>query len=137
MPGTAPRAKRCGSSPASRSSTSRGTHRELWAQYRAFGEAKVRYWRATGERPNGRQGVALGGALAALLAGGLVGRRPRRLVAALVAALGVLALVDHSVDPEDRDVGTRVAAIGAYATFLSGWCCGIVRGLARRAGPRD
>jgi succinoglycan biosynthesis protein ExoA len=115
----------------------RRTHRELWAQYRAFGEAKVRYWRATGERPNGRQGVALGGALAALLAGGLVGRRPRRLVAALVAALGVLALVDHSVDPEDRDVGTRVAAIGAYATFLSGWCCGIVRGLARRAGPRD
>jgi succinoglycan biosynthesis protein ExoA len=115
----------------------RRTHRELWAQYRAFGEAKVGYWRATGERPNRRQGVALGGALAALLAGVLVGRRPRRLVAALVAGLGVLALVDHSVDPEDHDVGTRVAAIGAYATFLTGWCCGILRGLARRAGPRD
>jgi succinoglycan biosynthesis protein ExoA len=115
----------------------RRTHRELWAQYRAFGEAKVGYWRATGERPNRRQVVALGGAFAAMLAGVLVGRRPRRLVAALIAGLGVLGLVDHSVDPEDRDVGTRVAAIGAYATFLTGWCCGILRGLARRAGPRD
>jgi succinoglycan biosynthesis protein ExoA len=115
----------------------RRTHRELWAQYRTFGEAKVGYWRATGERPNRRQGVALGGALTALLAGLVVGRRPRWLVTALVAALGVLALVDHSVDPEDRDLGTRVAAIGAYATFVTGWCCGIVRGLARRADRRD
>ena len=115
----------------------RRTHRELWLQYQAFGEAKVSYWRATGERPNRRQRVALGGALAAALTGVLVGRRPRRLAATLVAALGVLAVVDHSVDPEDRDVGARVAAIGAYAAFLTGWCCGIVRGLARRAVPRD
>jgi succinoglycan biosynthesis protein ExoA len=114
----------------------RRTHRELWAQYRAFGEAKVGYWRATGARPNRRQRVALGGALAAALTGVVVGRRPRRLVTALVATLGVLAVVDHSVDPDERDIGTRVAAIGAYAVFLTGWCCGIVRGLTRRAGPR-
>jgi succinoglycan biosynthesis protein ExoA len=113
----------------------RRTHRELWVQYRAFGEAKVRYWRATGARPNRRQGVALGGALAATLAGVTVGRRPRRFVAALAAGLGVLALVDHWVDPEERDVATRVAAIGAYATFVTAWCCGVVRGLAGRAGP--
>ena len=114
----------------------RGTHRELWAQYRAFGEAKVRYWQATGQRPNRRQGVALGGAVAATIAGVVVSRRPRRLVTALLVGLGALALVDHSVDPEERDVATRVAAIGAYATFLTGWCCGIARGLARGADPR-
>jgi len=77
----------------------------------------------------------LGGALAATIAGVMVGRRPRRLVAALAAGLGVLALVDHSVDPEERDVGTRVAAMGAYATFVTAWCCGVVRGLARHASP--
>jgi hypothetical protein len=114
----------------------RRTHRELWAQYRAFGEAKVRYWHATGARPNRRQRVALGGAVAATIAGVLVSRRPRRLVTALIAGLGALALVDHSVDPEERDVATRVAAIGAYATFLTGWCFGIVRGLTRAAAPR-
>jgi succinoglycan biosynthesis protein ExoA len=113
----------------------RRTHRELWAQYRAFGEAKVRYWQATGQRPNRRQGLALGGAVAATVAGVLLSRRPRRLATALLVGFGALALLDHSVEPEERDVATRVAAIGAYATFLTGWCCGIARGLARRPGP--
>ena len=110
----------------------RATHRELWRQYYAFGDAKARYWRTAGAGPNRRQFAALAGAAAALGVTVLVARQPRRAVALGAGALAMLAAVDHGVDPGEREVGVRAAAYGAYATYLSAWVAGVARGLVRR-----
>jgi len=109
----------------------RASHRELWRQYHAFGDAKARYWRTAGAAPNRRQVTALAGAAAALGVSALVARRPRRGLALGVGALALLAAADHVVDPGERDLRVRAAAYGAYATYLSAWVTGVARGLVR------
>ncbi len=112
----------------------RASHRDLWRQYRAFGEAKAQYWRAGHAGPNRRQAVALLGACGAVAAVAVAARRPRRGVAGALGGLAALGLVDHLVDPAEPDLRVRVAACRAYATFLTAWCAGVAHGLARSAG---
>jgi GT2 family glycosyltransferase len=110
----------------------RASHRDLWRQYRAFGEAKAQYWRDAGTGPNGRQTTALLGLAGALGGAALACRRPRRAVALGLGALGVIGGLDHLVEPAERDVRVRVAAYGAYATFPTAWFAGVLHGVARR-----
>jgi succinoglycan biosynthesis protein ExoA len=110
----------------------RASHRELWRQYHAFGDAKARYWRTAGAGPNRRQVAALAGAAAALGVTALVARQPRRGVALGAVALASLAAADHVVDSGERDLRVRAAAYAAYATYLSAWVGGVARGLVRR-----
>jgi len=110
----------------------RASHPDLWRQYRAFGEAKAAYWREAGQRPNGRQAVALAGALAGAA---LAWRAPRRGAALAAGALGALGVLDHLVEPAERDLRVRLAAYGAYATFLTAWLAGVVHGVTAGPGP--
>ena len=110
----------------------RASHRELWHQYHAFGDAKARYWRTARAGPNRRQVAALAGAAVALGVTALVARHPRRGVTLGVGGLALLAAADHVVDPGERDLRVRAAAYGAYATYLSAWVTGVARGLVRR-----
>jgi len=111
----------------------RRSHRELWQQYRAFGEAKVQYWRTARTGPNARQAAALLGAAGALGAAAVVARHPARGATVGLAALAAVGVVDHLVEPAERDPRVRVAAYAAYATFLAGWWAGVARGLT---GPQ-
>ncbi len=87
----------------------------VWRQYVAFGRSKVRYWRATGDRPNRRQWLAL--ALAPL--------------AVVLAPLAVV--VDHLADPGERDILVRAASLAAYAVIVGGWIYGVVAEALRRS----
>jgi pimeloyl-ACP methyl ester carboxylesterase len=104
---------------------------ELFAQYQAFGEAKVAYWRATGHRPNRRQllalGLAGGGALAMLASL----RRPRRAAALVAAGVVGVALIDHLAEPHEPDPQVRARACVASVATTTGWLWGVVRGLLR------
>ena len=104
----------------------------LFAQYQAFGEAKVAYWRVTGTRPNRRQQLALalaGGGLLALLASL---RRPRRAMAIVLTGVVGVALVDHLADPHEPDPRVRAGACVASVATTTGWLWGVVRGLSMR-----
>jgi hypothetical protein len=65
----------------------------------------------------------------------LAARRPRRGLAGALGALTILGALDHWVEPAEPDVRVRVAAYGAYVTFLTAWCAGVARGLARPGEP--
>lgn len=104
----------------------RETLTAIWRQYHAFGRSKVRYWRATGERPNARQRLALTLAAVAAGAGGVaVARRPRALGGLCAAAAGGLAILDAAGAAEQADIPTRVASIPAYATLYTAWIGGV------------
>jgi len=107
----------------------------LFRQYRAFGEAKVSFWRSTGRRPNRRQQVALGTGLAggALVLASL--RRPRRLAAILLAGVAGIAVLDHVAEPAERDLRVRAHACTTGTVVVTGWLSGIATGVARRGAP--
>jgi glycosyltransferase involved in cell wall biosynthesis len=86
----------------------------VWRQYSAFGRAKVRYWRRTGERPNRRQLLALVGA------------------PLLVVAWPLIAVLDHLAEPHERSVRVRCAAVMAYVVIVGGWLAGVVAEVTAR-----
>jgi succinoglycan biosynthesis protein ExoA len=113
----------------------RDTLRGLGRQYHEFGAAKVRFWRATGRRPNARQWIALGVAAggAAAVAASLT--KPRRLAALGLAAAAGVALVDHLADPGEPDPRVRMHAWIANCAVIGGWLSGVASGVAgRRSG---
>jgi GT2 family glycosyltransferase len=114
----------------------RTTFAGVWRQFQAFGDAKVDYWRRSRTGPNGRQAVALlaGGVAVAGLGSAL--RRPARAAALVAGAVGALTIVDHVVDPSERDVRVRAVAVGTAATLGAAWCCGVARGVSRLCGRR-
>jgi GT2 family glycosyltransferase len=109
----------------------RDTYRGLSRQYRSFGEAKVRYWRETGERPSFRQGLALAAAGAAILALTSQIARPRRVTGLAVAGMAALAVVDHFADPAERRLRIRAHSIAASACIVGAWVSGVAREAAR------
>jgi succinoglycan biosynthesis protein ExoA len=100
---------------------------DLWQQYEAFGRAKVRYWRLTGERPNARQRAAITAGAAALVAAVGAARRPRR--GALLAAAGIagIAALDHVAGPAEGSLGVRAVATASYGVIVGGWLAGATR----------
>jgi glycosyltransferase involved in cell wall biosynthesis len=116
--------------------------RQLSAQYRRFGRAKVRYWHETGDAPVGRQRVLMAAPAAVLLAG--VGtvlaaeRRCRQLLrVGALAAVG-LAAVDAAGSASGADqrsdgggVRARLTAMAATATVSGSWLAGIAEEQAR------
>jgi succinoglycan biosynthesis protein ExoA len=108
----------------------RATLRELRQQYVRFGQGKVRYWRVTASRPNGRQwGILAGTPLLALALAALGLRHPLPMAAAAGSAA---ALVDSI--GSDRRAPLPVRAVAAVASGIVGvsWLTGIARELARR-----
>jgi succinoglycan biosynthesis protein ExoA len=110
----------------------RDTYRGLWRQYRSFGEAKVRYWRETGERPSFRQGLALTAAGGGILALTTQLARPRRVAGLAVAGVAAMVVVDHVADPGERQVSVRAHSVVASACIVGAWVSGIAREAARR-----
>jgi succinoglycan biosynthesis protein ExoA len=112
---------------------SRATLGELAAQYRAFGQSKAAYWRATGNRPAHRQKLAIAGAAAS---GGVVclalARRPCMLPALLASGATALLALDAVGGDPGAPIQDRLAAVVAYGTLWASWLAGIVDGL--RAG---
>jgi len=110
----------------------RADWRGLARQYHAFGAAKVRFWRRTGRRANGRQRVALG----ACALGGLVAvasvRRPRRLIGLTAVGLTGLVVLDHVADPSERDPRVRARACVASTVIVGSWVSGVVSGYVGR-----
>ena len=109
----------------------RATYRELWKQYVRFGQAKVRYWRTTGARPQRRQRVLLAMPLVALLGALLAAWRGR---AGQVAAAGVFAVFAVDEIGSDRRAGPeeRVRAALATSCIVAGWTLGVWREALRR-----
>jgi len=103
----------------------------LFAQYQAFGEAKVTYWRTTGDRPNGRQLLALGLAGGGTLA--LLGsiRRPRRAAALVAVGVVAVAVIDQLADPHEPDPQVRARACVASMATTAGWLWGVAHGALR------
>jgi cellulose synthase/poly-beta-1,6-N-acetylglucosamine synthase-like glycosyltransferase len=109
----------------------RTTFAGLWRQYQHFGDAKVAYWRRSGSMPNRRQAAVLLAGGAALAVAAVAVRRPAVAAVAAAGAAVTLAVVDHVVEPDERDARVRVAAAGAAVTLGAAWCCGVLRGAAR------
>jgi succinoglycan biosynthesis protein ExoA len=109
----------------------------LFRQYLRFGEAKVRYWRLTGDRPRPRQLALLiapsAGSMAAL--GWALRRPPRgpRIAATLLAGVGGLLAID-AVGNRGRaaDSRCRATAVVASALIAGGWVLGVLRALGGR-----
>lgn len=97
---------------------------DVFGQYHAFGRSKVSYWRATGNRPNKRQFLAL------FLFGVVVGAlpflmgRPRRMVLAFLAGEAGLLTLDHLAEPSGPPL-ERLAATGTAACTGLGWLSGV------------
>jgi succinoglycan biosynthesis protein ExoA len=105
----------------------RDTYADLWRQYRAFGAAKVRFWRRTRARPQLRQVIALGGVGAAAVLVARQGRHPRRLVALAAIAAGGLALVDHVAEPREPRVRVRAHSVVASVCIVGAWVSGVAQ----------
>jgi len=103
----------------------------LARQYHAFGAAKVRFWRRSGRGPNGRQRVALAGAVVGLAVATWALRRPRRVGALALGALGGVVLVDHLADPSEPDPAVRAHAWVASVVIVVSWVAGVVTGALR------
>jgi hypothetical protein len=109
----------------------RDTYRGLSRQYRSFGEAKVRYWRETGERPSFRQALALAAAGAVILGLATQLTRPRRGTGLAAAGMAALVVVDHFADPRERRVRVRAHSIMASVCIVGSWISGIAGEAAR------
>jgi succinoglycan biosynthesis protein ExoA len=104
----------------------------LWRQYQRFGQGKVRYWRLTGRRMQGRQAVLLAAPPVALVAGLLVllGAGRRR-CSVLAAAVAIAALVEARGVSEPRGTpAARAVSVVASGIVGAGWWTGVVRGWA-------
>jgi len=109
----------------------RDTYRGLSRQYRSFGEAKVRYWRETGERPSFRQALALAAAGAVILGLATQLACPRRVTGLAAAGMAALVAVDHFADPRERRVRVRAHSIMASVCIVGSWISGIAGEAAR------
>jgi len=103
----------------------RSTVGAVWQQYEAFGRAKVRFWRRTGERPGARQVAplvvaAVGAAALAATAG-----RPRRLAALAAAGVAALAAVDRAGAAPARDTREQLATMAVYPVVVGAWVWGV------------
>lgn len=108
--------------------------RELFQQYRRFGQWKVRYWRLTGDRPRPRQVVLLVAPPAFLLGAVAVALRHRRLLPHL-AATGVAVALGMEVTGAERPAAPpegRLVALGAMSVVTTGWLTGVWSSLLRR-----
>jgi succinoglycan biosynthesis protein ExoA len=110
----------------------RTSRSELYRQYVRFGRWKVRYWRATGDRPRPRQiallvaiPVAAGGAIAAIAR-----LRRWKLVAALALG-GAFVLEASGTQGPEGGIRARAVAVGAMGTVAGGWLFGAWRELLR------
>lgn len=100
---------------------------EVLRQYHSFGRSKVAFWRLRRRGPNVRQRVALASGVVPLLLVAGSARRAARVLQLSIAALAVLAVVDHVADPAERRLGVRFFSIAASAAILSGWLAGVGR----------
>ena len=103
----------------------RDTYGGLWRQYRAFGAAKVQYWRQTGERPRLRQVLALVGAGAAATVFAAQAGNPKRAAALAALGVGALAMVDHLAEPHEREPRVRAHSVAASACIVGAWVSGV------------
>ncbi|HXY93487.1 MAG TPA: glycosyltransferase [Acidimicrobiia bacterium] len=110
----------------------RTTYGDLWRQYRAFGAAKVHYWRDRRSRPQPRQALALGAAAAGLVAAAGQVRHPWRAVALASGAVAAIGALDHVVDPGDADIRVRAHAVAASVCVMAAWTSGIAVEAAHR-----
>jgi succinoglycan biosynthesis protein ExoA len=113
----------------------RATFGDLWGQYVRFGQAKVAYWRLSGDAPQPRQRFLL--ALPAVGLGALAAAALRRRlgVLALLGALGLLAVERTGSDRRRTTPGAHVAGAGAMVCVGVGWTFGAWRAwLRQRAG---
>lgn len=101
----------------------RGTLRAVARQYLAFGRAKLHYWKRSGERPNGRQLLALAAASGVLITVALVPTRRR--LRLLGTAFAGVAVLDHLGEPAGSP-GERTIAAGTYLVVIGSWLAGIV-----------
>lgn len=100
--------------------------RALLQQYHRFGRWKVRYWRRTGERPEGRQLVLLASPLLALAgAVGLARLGGGRAVVGGVVAAAVV--VDQAGSRGRAPLGARAVAVAALGAVAGGWLSGVAR----------
>jgi succinoglycan biosynthesis protein ExoA len=107
----------------------RPTFRELWRQYVRFGQAKVTYWRLTGDRPQRRQVVLLAAPLVVLVAAMLA--RHRLPWMAAVAGLGLVGIERVGGDERSARAAEHGAGTLGIACVGAGWLVGVARGLAR------
>lgn len=110
---------------------SRETFAELFRQYEAFGRAKARYWKLTGERPNRRQSLAISAAASgAVTAAALMLHRRGGVPPVALAAAGALALVDQ-VGAGGGRLPERLASCATYPTVYTAWLTGIASELLK------
>jgi succinoglycan biosynthesis protein ExoA len=109
----------------------RESYRALWSQYRSFGEAKVRYWRQTRERPSVRQALPLVGASATIVALLTQLAHPRRVAGLVIGGIATLVAIDHFADPRERRACVRAHSIVASACIVGAWVSGVAQEAAR------
>ncbi|MBV9932659.1 MAG: glycosyltransferase [Actinobacteria bacterium] len=98
----------------------------VWQQYLAFGRSKMRFWRVTGRRPNGRQVLALTAAGAGVAAAVIWVRDVERAAVVVLGGLAAAAAVDHLADPSERSPAVRAATIAANGAAIGAWLSGVV-----------
>lgn len=117
----------------------RPTLGKLAAQYRRFGEGKVRYWYLTGDPPRPRQLVLLGAPLVAGAGGLAVLSRlgwPARGAAVAAAAAGALAVEVRGSSGPDGPPSAHAVAVVAQGIVAGCWLAGVWRALVRQAAGR-
>ncbi len=108
---------------------------DVFRQYRAFGDAKVEYWRLGGQPPRGRQRLAIGAGVSAV---GVVALGMRWPVVPIVLAGGIAGayLVTDQITDGMSPLSIRLRAVPAHVAIELGWLCGIAYGMTRRAVSR-
>ncbi len=106
----------------------RRTLRELFRQYRRFGEWKVRYWQTTGDKPQPRQialvVVPIAAAVPALLA---LRAWPRPIV--VLAAASALVVEHIGTDGPDIAPAGRLVSVAAMGAVGFGWWLGVAKAM--------
>jgi hypothetical protein len=113
----------------------RATFRDLWRQYVRFGQAKVAYWRLSGDRPQPRQRLLLAlpaVGLTSLVAAAVTGHLA---AAAVVGAVALVGIERIGSDERRSRVPAHAAGIGAMLCVGGGWTLGAWREALRRS-PR-
>ena len=111
----------------------------LWRQYRRFGSWKVRYWRDSGDPPQGRQRLLLAAPpVAGVLGAAWVLRRHplrRAVVAGALGGAGLLAVDAAGTSGPPGGPAARAVAAAATVVVGLGWWTGVV-GTALGGGSR-
>lgn len=99
---------------------------DVLTQYHSFGRSKVRFWRTTGELPNGRQAVGLALGCCGVLAMPRIMAHPRRLVTAALIGGTAFFATDGATEPPNEDALIRAAAAVGSVCVVFGWTSGVV-----------